>query len=57
MTTTPDLVTLFCDRCGKRFQFPRLVLECPPCMYATAPWRVVLGYAQPTPLITPIGVA
>jgi len=45
------LLHLFCDRCGKPFQSATASLECPACLYAVHPQRVLLGYAQRTPLI------
>jgi hypothetical protein len=50
-----NLLSFFCDRCGRPFPTPVIQLECPPCLYATFPARVVMGYARPTPLIRPVG--
>jgi hypothetical protein len=54
--TAAAMLAFFCDRCGRLFPTPTIQLECPPCLYATVPYRVVLGYAQPTPLIRPVAV-
>lgn len=55
--TAPVVLHLPCDRCGNWFLTTVLTLVCQACQYAVFPYRVLLGYAQPTPLIRPVGGA
>jgi uncharacterized Zn finger protein (UPF0148 family) len=57
VTAAAALLAFFCDRCGSPFWTPSIQLECPSCVYAVHPYRVVLGYGRRTPLIRPVGVA
>jgi hypothetical protein len=54
--TAAALLAFFCDRCGRPFPTPIIQLECPPCLYAMFPARVIVGYAQRTPLVRPMAV-
>lgn len=45
----PDLLCLFCQRCGHEFRCRFIVAECPPCWLAGRPFDFTLPATQGAP--------